>query len=302
MRRTALQALLVLVSVVFVTLPALAQGHDEAVDGDLSGNPAAPTPLAVVPGSNVVKGTVVDPADTRDYLTFTIPAGGSLSALILLEYIDIPSGDNGDIGYHAIDAGPTSVIPSTGTMNAFLGGSHTASFPAPWDLLPALSLAQSNGTGFSLPLGPGTYTYVMQQTADETIGYTYDFIIDDSWTDEGCALSGVAGDPLLDATGFLVSGELNTLSLSQAAPNALTGLFVALSSTPVAFKGGTLKPFPFLIEPVSLPTNAAGAVTLPFITPAGLPPGTELWMQWAIQDGAAVKNVALSNAVKGTAG
>jgi len=294
--------LLVLASLALISTPVPGQGHDEAVDGDLSGNPGAPTPVVFVPGSNIVKGTCTDPTDTRDYLTFTIPDGGSLSALVLLEYIDVPSGDNGDIGYHAINAGPTSVIPSNGTMNAFLGGSHTASFPPPWDLLPALSLAQSNGTGFSLPLGPGTYSYVMQQTAIEVIGYTYDFVLDDSWTDEDCALAGVNGDPQLDASGFLVPGELNTLALSNAAPNAATGLFVALAGGSVAFKGGTLKPFPFLIEPVSLPTNAAGSVTLPFLTPAGLPPGTELWMQWAIQDAAAIKNVSLSNAVKGTAG
>jgi hypothetical protein len=36
-----------------------------------------------------------------------------------------------------------------------------------------------------------------------------------------------------------------------------------------------------------------------FVMPAGVPAGTELYLQWAIQDHGAVQNVALSNALKG---
>jgi hypothetical protein len=127
------------------------------------------------------------------------------------------------------------------------------------------------------------------------------WVYDDAgpWTDEGCALAGVSGDPLLEGSGPLSDGSSNQVELSNAAPSAVCGLFLALSSTPTAFKGGTLKPVPFLIEPVILTTSPAGGVLLPFVMPPAIPAGTELWVQYAVQDAAAVHNVALSNAVKG---
>lgn len=118
------------------------------------------------------------------------------------------------------------------------------------------------------------------------------------WSDEGCALAGVGGDPLLVGSGPLADGSNNSVDLSNAAPSAPTGLFIALASTPVPFKGGTLKPFPFW-PPKFLPTSMAGEISIPFVMPSGVPGGTELWVQWAIQDTAAVFDVALSNAIKG---
>jgi formylglycine-generating enzyme required for sulfatase activity len=118
------------------------------------------------------------------------------------------------------------------------------------------------------------------------------------WSDEGCALGGVSGDPVLVGSGPLSDGSANAVDLSNAASSATAGLFLALSSTPVPFKGGTLKPVPFF-DPVILSTSAAGEIPLPFSMPSGVPAGTEIWVQWAIQDAAAVKGVALSNAVLG---
>jgi hypothetical protein len=118
------------------------------------------------------------------------------------------------------------------------------------------------------------------------------------WFDKACALAGVSGDPLLVGSGELSSADLSYLHLSHAAPSATAGLFIALSSTPVTFKGGSLKPFPFL-PPVILTTSASGVISIPFLMPSGVPAGTELWAQWAIQDAAAVKGVALSNAIQG---
>jgi hypothetical protein len=121
-----------------------------------------------------------------------------------------------------------------------------------------------------------------------------------AWSDQGCALAGLSGAPLLEGTGVLSDGSSNSAELSNAAPSATAGLFLALGPvTPAAFKGGTLKPIPFLIDPVILNTSSAGEIPIPFVMPSGIPPGTELWIQWAIQDAAAVKGVALSNAILG---
>ncbi len=118
------------------------------------------------------------------------------------------------------------------------------------------------------------------------------------WTDEGCALAGAAGDPVLVGSGSLAGGSGNAFDLSNAAPGATSGLFVGLASNPTPFKGGTLKPVPFF-GPLILPTSGVGGFTLPFVMPAGVPSGTELYAQWAIQDAGAVLGVALSNAIRG---
>lgn len=119
-----------------------------------------------------------------------------------------------------------------------------------------------------------------------------------AWTDEGCELPGVNGAPLLVGGGDLSGGSTNTLDLSNAAPNATAGLFLGFGSTPVPFKGGTLKPNPFL-PPVFVTTSPTGEVPLGFVMPAGIPAGGEIWVQWGIVDTAAVFGVALSNAVLG---
>ena len=133
-------------------------------------------------------------------------------------------------------------------------------------------------------------------------GASYVFDISDitpeAWSEQGCALAGVTGDPSTSGAGTLAAGSNNTVVLANAAPSATAALFLALASTPVPFKGGTLLPFPFL-SPVFLTTSPAGALSIPFAMPVGVPSGTELWVQWGIQDAAAISGVALSNAILG---
>ena len=124
--------------------------------------------------------------------------------------------------------------------------------------------------------------------------YTFDL---KAWTDMGCALAGVSGDPLLVGTGTLAEDSVSAFGLSYAAPSAPCLLFVALSSTPTSFKGGTIKAFPPLIEPIFLVTNPAGTLSQLFRGAPGLPSGTTLWFQFVIQDAAAVFGVSLSNAI-----
>jgi hypothetical protein len=153
--------------------------YDEATDGDLSNDANAPTPLRFDLGDNTVTGSVTTsaPADTRDFITFTIPNGLQLTALHLLTYQDLPGGGPGNRGYHAINSGATSFVPSGATGGNFLGGDHVDAAPAGTDLLPALADAMPNGTGFTVPLGPGTYSYVIQQTGPQVSGYSLQFVL-----------------------------------------------------------------------------------------------------------------------------
>ena len=158
----------------------------------------------------------------------------------------------------------------------------------------SVSLTSDGGyvlAGRTLSYGAGNYDAFL-------IKLNSDGEHDDAWANLGSGLAGTSGVPSLVGTGSLAEGSSNAADLNNAAPSALAGLFLALSSTPVPFKGGTLLPFPFL-PPVFLTTSASGTINIPFVMPSGVPAGTELWVQWGIQDGAAVAGVALSNALKG---
>lgn len=151
--------------------------HNEAVDGDLSSDPNGPTALVFSAGSNSVSGTMIATADTRDYLTFSVPAGHALTALRLLNYEDVATGGGGDRGFLSINAGTTSFIPSGPTAGSFLGGNHLDPAPAGTDLLPSLAVGPIAGTGFSVPLGAGDYTFLVQQTGSVETAYAFDFEI-----------------------------------------------------------------------------------------------------------------------------
>ncbi|MGQ0552899.1 MAG: PEP-CTERM sorting domain-containing protein [Planctomycetota bacterium] len=117
------------------------------------------------------------------------------------------------------------------------------------------------------------------------------------WTNLGSDLAGVAGPPSLVGTGTLVAASAGSLSLSAAAPSALSLLVLSIASTPVPFKCGTLVPVPILTN-LLLFTNPAGTIAGGWSDwPAGLS-GLSIYWQYAVQDAAAVCGVALSNALR----
>ena len=159
-------------------IPRAALAYDEAASGDLSSVASAPTPLIFAPGINTVTGTVTSsaPADTRDYFTFTIPAGHELAALRQVSYTAVPGGGPGNRGFHAINAGPTGFVPAVDPPTSFLGGDHMDQVASGTDLLPELSDGDTAGVGFSR-LGAGTYTYLIQQTGADKSAYSLQFVV-----------------------------------------------------------------------------------------------------------------------------
>ena len=164
---------------------------DESVSGDLASDPATPTAVSFVTGSNVVVGDVNATSDIRDYFTFTIGSDQTLSAVTLLSY-------EGNLGFTAMNVGSSSFIPGFTTMLDFLGGTHTDASLIGELLLPLLGSGSLGGAGFTPPLGPGTYSYVIQQTSGELTSYALDFEVSPVpapaavWL-LGSALIGVAG-------------------------------------------------------------------------------------------------------------
>ena len=144
---------------------------------DFSSDAATPTPLAFSLGTNTITGSVsTGSGDTRDYITFTIAPGQVLSALRLITYQQ-PGGVTGNRGFHALNSGATSFIPGAATEANFLGGDHVDPLPSGTDLLPELSNGDTAGVGFTVPLGPGTYSYVIQQTGPQVSEYSMQFVV-----------------------------------------------------------------------------------------------------------------------------
>lgn len=178
---------------------------DESVDGDFSGDPSAPTDLGpIVDPVLILEGSVQSGGggDTRDYVTFEVPDGSTLDAVRLLRYVDGTTGQPGNTGYCFIDAGSTSVFPSNSTSSSFLGGSHLnrIRFPdAEVNMLDRLSGGVQGGTGFSLPLGAGDYTFEVQQTGSQR--NVYELRFEFSTTEDECV-----GD--FDGNGRVDGGDL----------------------------------------------------------------------------------------------
>ena len=154
--------------------------HDEALLGDLSNDPLAPTSLTFGVGSNEISGTVVNTNDTRDYFTFTIGDGLVLDSIDLVSYFDV-DGNPADDGFAAINAGTTTTQPGMGSVDAdFLGGAHVGADQLPGadrSLAADLAGAENIGTTFDFPLTAGDYSFVIQQTGPENTGYTLDFVV-----------------------------------------------------------------------------------------------------------------------------
>ncbi|MGQ0554278.1 MAG: hypothetical protein ACT4PU_13800 [Planctomycetota bacterium] len=181
-------------------------------------------------------------------------------------------------------------------------GNFTQSFYVTYgaSLLPSLNILDAVGAyAFS---GLTVFNWTVDDGPANPMGMIFEQIsiavVPQTFTDKGGALAGINGNPKLVGSGDLSSGSNNALTLTRAAPNALAALFIAVSSSPVPFKGGTLQANPFL-GPLFLGTGPGGGIALPFVMPRGVPAGTELWLQGAIQDAAAVQGVSLSNALMG---
>jgi hypothetical protein len=117
------------------------------------------------------------------------------------------------------------------------------------------------------------------------------------WSALGNGLAGIAGVPVLTGSGTLVAGSPTTLAIEDAKPLALAGFIVGFAQINVPFKGGTLVPSPDVIV-TGLPLDGAGALTLPFAWPAGLPSGFAMYYQVWLPDAAGIAGFAATNGLR----
>lgn len=176
MRALAFAALLLALG--FVTAPIhAAVVYNEMTDGELSDNSATPTPLGqFLPGVNQVTGqvTAIGPGGsnfTNDVFTFDIPTGAQLDTIVMSSFST--GGGAGGV-FLMLDDGPTFQFQPEDVNNDFpfpdlsliLGGSVVGGGQVGTDILDNLQNAVNlgNGSVFTVPLGPGSYSVYLQET------------------------------------------------------------------------------------------------------------------------------------------
>ena len=180
----------VAVGALVAAAPAKATIYDEAVSGDLSNDKAAPTALTLMPGLNSVSGTVAGfpefgGTDPQDWVSFTIPAGFVMTSYVNSKYVS--TDDQGFTGFRFGSSFPVDEF----TAGSYAGYAHFGfaatnpdGNPVPastvgLDLLPLMADPSfaPGATGFTPPLGAGTYTFLIQQGDPVTTGYEFDITV-----------------------------------------------------------------------------------------------------------------------------
>ena len=118
-----------------------------------------------------------------------------------------------------------------------------------------------------------------------------------TWTDLGYALPGTFGLPQLQCHGSLLPDSSLVVDLSNTLPAAKAYLVIGASAIYAPYKGGVLVPSFDLLVPWW--ADGQGDLQLSGHWPGGLPSGIAFYMQFWIDDPAAVAGRAGSNAVMG---
>ena len=115
------------------------------------------------------------------------------------------------------------------------------------------------------------------------------------WTDLGFALAGSNGLPHLECIGPLTPGSGLEIHLSNAKDGALSYLVLGLTAIYAPYKGGVLVPnFDLLVYGW---TYHSGGLDIETHWPAGVPSGVSFYLQYWIDDEAAVAGRSGSNAL-----
>lgn len=161
---------------------------DESINGDFSGLYNHPSILSLGAGSNVILGMTGNPGTgtDRDYFTFIVPSGGTVTSITLLDNTFV----SGGVSFMGLQVGSPFSKPANETQATdLLGFVHYDTGMVGTSLLPFLQ-----GTFNGLP--SGVYTAWVQDTGGGSAEYGFDFV-----------LSGTPV-PLPGAAWLLVSGVL----------------------------------------------------------------------------------------------
>lgn len=153
----------------------LAAGYSEKKSGDLSDDGLNPTTVKLKLGDNFISGKygVKNGVVERDYFTIKIPAGQQLAALFLEPETKV--GFN--VSFIGVQAGNQVTVPPVGgSPEDLLGWTHYGTADEGTDILPAIG--EGDGAqGFVPPLGPGTYSFWVQETSTCKCQYKFKYVV-----------------------------------------------------------------------------------------------------------------------------
>ena len=197
-----------MVSLALMATPAAAATYDESVSGDLPDDPTLPVPLMLSLGTNSIFGTIGSGAgaDKLDAISLTVPAGMELTAFTNSIYFG--SDDQDFVGFHSGASFAGSAFVSSnymglahfGTAAANAGVGSPPGSPTSTVGMDLLTVMNSEGlavgaSGFTSPLGPGTYTFVIGEVVanlDRFPTYQFDVMVVPEPANLWLAVTGVA--------------------------------------------------------------------------------------------------------------
>ena len=178
---------------ILMTAPAQANGYDEGISGDLSSNASSPTAIGnLTLGDNKIigqtdpSGVPINPqgalsVEDNDYVTFTVPKGDVLSEILVGNDSVFQGKDRMFFGI--ANGSSVDVNPSFTSASGLLGWTLVGNATIGKDALPLLGTSAPvnfppfpGATGFSGPLGAGTYTLWMLD-GDHDVSYDLDLVV-----------------------------------------------------------------------------------------------------------------------------
>lgn len=167
--------------------------YDEAINGDLSGVAASPTPWTLAAGGNLLVGSAGTDAlaGTADYdlIALEIPTGHQLDSITIVSYT------NPDIyamSFFGLQAGSPWLDNFGWNMSGawLMGWTHVQMQMAGLDLLPMI-YDHAAEPGFPIPLPAGVYTMLIEDI-DTVNSYSLQFNVSAVPEPAGAALAAVA--------------------------------------------------------------------------------------------------------------
>ena len=276
-----------------------------------SGNPPVPTGVTPATGPNAGY-TVVEIAgvgfggansvqfDGVPAISFSVINEGLIEAVTppgtLNQVADIRIEDNDGVGLINdvytygfnqmvdIDAiSPASGSSTGGDLVTITGPNLVPIFNVQFNGVLADNLTIISATEIEVvtPAGaPGFADVTVQGFGTDTLVGAYEFIGGGQFVNIGPGTPGLTGTPVLMGIGDLTpNGGGATLSVSNVAPSAAGVWFISLTEAFVPFLGGTLYPFPILLE-VPVAVDGGGNLNIPLSIPldaAGLDVVCQMW-------------------------
>ena len=166
--------------------------YDEAIDGELSADPNAPTFISVGEGDNTVIAVTDQDGDDRDIFTFNVADGYQLVGVIL-DIFNTNTGDPNNLGFIGFSAGDVlGTDPLAPDPTALLGYALVDEGDSGTDIFDVM--AQGGGAqGYDGPLGAGDYTFWLQETSPSADDWAVTFVINQVPSPGALALLGMAG-------------------------------------------------------------------------------------------------------------